>query len=94
MPEQETYLEQCAERISESLESGDWCCGRYPQEAVDALALWDTNDLDPTLDLIQMLSDKIGRLRTIIARCVEANETGDYYNDDVWREAAEAARET
>lgn len=37
---------------------------------------------------------EVERLCAIIARCVEANETGDYYNDDVWREAAEAARET
>jgi hypothetical protein len=40
------------------------------------------------------LQVKVKRLCAIIGRCVAANQTGDYYNDAVWKEAAEAAKET
>ena len=34
------------------------------------------------------------RLRELLARCVKANDEGDYYNDvHVWAPAAEAAKE-
>jgi len=77
-----TVLADCVAKIVESRDGPDpdWACGRFPQEADEALAHIDSEDTDSVRDLIQLLADAAERLRVfaIAAPCECCDEYGKW----------------